>query len=329
MEIRPATDQDIPVIVDLLKKSLGEELMPKSEEYWRWKHVSNPFGKSPALLAFEDGKLVGVRAFMRWQWMYHGQRFESVRAVDTATHPDYQGRGIFKKLTLALLDYCKTQGWHFVFNTPNQSSKPGYLKMGWKEAGKLPININLSRPFSIALQAAGVWKKERAEQHDPNIVKYLNHAGAASLIEESHRQHHDKVITAHTPQSLLWRYNDVVVAKYHVCGLHSGDSLDALFFYRLKQSRLGTELRITDFFIRPGKSEKDIRALLREQVAMHKADYMTISGKNNGFSMPGLLGMKNLKVGPIVTIRDISMDPSGLLGNFEHWGPSVGDLELF
>lgn len=329
MEIRPATDQDIPMIVDLLKISLGEELTPKSAAYWHWKHVSNPFGKSPVLLAFEDGKLVGVRAFMRWQWMYQGQRFESVRAVDTATHPDYQGRGIFKKLTLALLDYCKAEGWHFVFNTPNQSSKPGYLKMGWKEAGKLPINVRLSHPFSIALQASRVLKKELAEQSDSSIVKYLSEPGAASLIEESHGQHTDRVITAHTTQSLQWRYHDVVVAKYHACGLHSSNSLDALLFFRLKQSRLGTELRVTDFFMRPGKREKDVRSLIRKQVALHKADYVTISGKDNGFSMPGLLSLKNLKIGPIVTIRDISMDPSELLGNFQHWGPSVGDLELF
>ncbi len=329
MEIRPAIDQDIPVIVDLLKKSLGEELMPKSEAYWRWKHVSNPFGKSPVLLAFENGILVGVRAFMRWQWMYQGQRFESVRAVDTATHPDYQGRGIFKKLTLSLLDYCKAEGWHFVFNTPNQSSKPGYLKMGWKEAGKLPINIKLSRPFSIALQAAGVWKKELAEHADSSILEYLELPGATSLIEESHRQHADRVITAHTTQSLLWRYNDVVVARYHACGLRNGTSLDALLFYRLKQSRLGTELRITDFFTRPGTSQKDVRRLVGDQVARHKADYVTISGSDNGVSMPGLLSLKNLKVGPIVTIRDISIDASGLLNNFHHWGPSVGDLELF
>jgi len=329
MEIRPATDQDIPVIVDLLKKSLGEELMPKSETYWRWKHVSNPFGKSPVLLAFEDGMLVGVRAFMRWQWMYQGQRFESVRAVDTATHPDYQGRGIFKKLTLSLLDHCKAEGWHFVFNTPNQSSKPGYLKMGWKEAGKLPINIKLSRPFSIALQATGVWKKEPAALENSSILKYLEHPDVSSLIGESHRQHTNRVVTAHTAQSLLWRYNDVVVAKYHACGLHNGSALDALLFYRLKESKLGTELRITDFFTRPGASEKDVRNLIREQIALHKTDYVTISGRNNGVSMPGLLSLKNLKVGPIVTIRDITMDPSELLGNFHHWGPSVGDLELF
>src|SRR5688572_13844447 len=100
MQIREATELDIPIIVDLLKLSLGESLMPKSEAYWRWKHVENPFGASPVLLCFEDDMLIGVRAFMRWQWFHNGKIQTAVRAVDTATHPAHQGKGIFKKLTL-------------------------------------------------------------------------------------------------------------------------------------------------------------------------------------------------------------------------------------
>src|SRR5688572_23337100 len=106
MDIREATDSDIPEIIALLKISLGESLMPKSERYWRWKHIENPFGRSPVILCWDEGKLVGVRAFMRWEWISEGQLYRAVRAVDTATHPDYQGKGIFKKLTLSLVESC-------------------------------------------------------------------------------------------------------------------------------------------------------------------------------------------------------------------------------
>ena len=127
MEVREATEEDIPAIVNLLKQSLGESLMPKSEKYWRWKHLENPFGKSPVLLCWEGKTLIGVRAFLRWEWALQGKVIRAVRAVDTATHPDYQGKGIFKKLTLSLVDTCTKAGDKFVFNTPNKQSKPGYL----------------------------------------------------------------------------------------------------------------------------------------------------------------------------------------------------------
>jgi N-acetylglutamate synthase-like GNAT family acetyltransferase len=65
MQIRAANDSDIPAIIDLLKISLGETLLPKSENYWRWKHIENPFGPSPVLLAVEDNNLIGVRALQK------------------------------------------------------------------------------------------------------------------------------------------------------------------------------------------------------------------------------------------------------------------------
>ena len=69
-----------------------------------------------------------------------------MRAVDTATHPDYQGRGIFSRLTLHAIDELRADGVAFVFNTPNDQSRPGYLKMGWQPVARLPV---LFRPRSI------------------------------------------------------------------------------------------------------------------------------------------------------------------------------------
>jgi predicted N-acetyltransferase YhbS len=67
--------------------------------FFRWKHFENPFGPSFMLVAEADEQVVGLRAFMRWEFVAEGRRFRAVRAVDTATHPDYQGRGIFSALT--------------------------------------------------------------------------------------------------------------------------------------------------------------------------------------------------------------------------------------
>ena len=141
MNIREATQNDIPQILKVLKASLGETSSKKTEEVWRYKHIDNPFGKSLVLVAEEEGEIVGVRAFMRWKWQKGEKIYSAFRAVDTATHPNHQGKGIFKKLTLKALEIGKERGDHFVFNTPNTQSKPGYLKMGWKEVDKLEIQL--------------------------------------------------------------------------------------------------------------------------------------------------------------------------------------------
>ena len=69
----------------------------------------------------------------------------TARAVDTATDPDFQGRGIFTRLTLEALDALPAEGVELVFNTPNARSLPGYLKMGWQEVGRLPAAVRPTR----------------------------------------------------------------------------------------------------------------------------------------------------------------------------------------
>ncbi len=68
-----------------------------------------------------------------------GETLRAVRAVDTATHPDHQGKGIFTKLTLGAIPDLDDDGVDLIFNTPNDKSRPGYLKMGWSEVGRVPV----------------------------------------------------------------------------------------------------------------------------------------------------------------------------------------------
>jgi GNAT superfamily N-acetyltransferase len=64
--------------------------------------------------------------------------------------PDYQGRGIFTRLTLHAIDELAREGVAFVFNTPNDQSRPGYLKMGWEVVGQLPTLVRPTRWRSLA-----------------------------------------------------------------------------------------------------------------------------------------------------------------------------------
>ena len=87
----------------------------------------------------------GFRTLMRWEFLDGERVVRAVRAVDTATHPDYQGRSIFTRLTLHALDELVAEGVEFVFNTPNEQSRPGYLKMGWQVVGQLPTAVAFHR----------------------------------------------------------------------------------------------------------------------------------------------------------------------------------------
>src|SRR6185503_17396733 len=128
--VRRTTDADRPPVLDLLAESLGWERNASFAEFFDWKHAQNPFGASPAWVAVEHEKVVGFRTFLRWQFEHPDGRIRhAVRAVDTATSPAHQGRGIFRQLTITAIEELTTEGVDFVFNTPNDNSRPGYLRM--------------------------------------------------------------------------------------------------------------------------------------------------------------------------------------------------------
>ena len=150
LQIRPYVAEDEPAVLALLVGALGEGPSgQRTPDFFRWKHLENPFGESLLLVAELDGEIVGLRAFLRWGFTLGDRSLRAVRAVDTATRHDQRGKGIFSTLTKAALAELRTDT-DLVFNTPNGSSRPGYLKMGWQEVGRVPVWIKVRRPVAFA-----------------------------------------------------------------------------------------------------------------------------------------------------------------------------------
>lgn len=326
MELREALASDIPAIVELLKVSLGEGLMPKSSAYWHWKHMDNPFGRSPVLLAFDGNHLVGVRAFMRWGWENGDERIRALRAVDTATHPAYQGKGIFSKLTKALLLASERDGASLVFNTPNEKSLPGYLKMGWSVAGRLPLRISVRRPVSIARNIVAGNALDDRHAKDGSVEYFLGAQGCAELLEANKILRSGNYISGHTVASLKWRYNDVPVAHYYADGIES-HGLRALYFFRLKRSRPGLEMRITDCLLENRSQLKPLRHLIKKKARSLGVDYISCEGMSDLDVVGGIRIAR--RIGPVVTVRKVADNHYQQFLDFSRWRPSLGDMELF
>ena len=147
-----------------MSATLGESsTLKRTAKLWRWKHQESPFGESHRLVAeSESGELIGLRAFLRWEFKYDDQKYRAVRAVDTSTHPNFQRMGIFSRLTRQAIEDVKADGVDFIFNTPNNASRSGYLKMGWSTVGRpAPLVKILSyRRFVVGLVRSKLLKRE-------------------------------------------------------------------------------------------------------------------------------------------------------------------------
>ncbi len=312
MIIREATEQDIPEILEVLKASLGETSSKKTEAVWRYKHVNNPFGKSLVLVAEENEKIVGVRALMRWKWQLGERVFLAFRAVDTATHPEHQGKGIFKKLTLKAIEIAKENNDTFIFNTPNTQSLPGYLKMGWKEVSKLKIRIKPGSPLNWLENKTGksyVVNNTCVEDELSNLISEYNILNAGE----------NKCFTLKSPEYLHWRYENNPLQKYEV----KGDQDFYLAGY-IKEHKYFKELRITEHIYSDDSGLHKINKAIKEFSKKFRTQIITSTGLNSGLGFSG-------NYGPVLTLRDINLDPNlqQELLQLNNWSYTLGDLELF
>lgn len=316
MLIREAKPGDIPEIITVLKASLGEADLPLSAEIWNFKHVDNPFGKSIVLLAQENGKITGVRAFMRWKWKTGDKVYSAFRAVDTATHPDFQGKGIFKKLTLKAVDMGIEAKDDFVFNTPNEKSRPGYLKMGWEKVGNLKVGLQ---------PAWNSFYNLTNKDLDYHIQSF-----ASTLQLDELCSHWNKFLETRkknfTPKSrdfLKWRYENNPLQKYEVH--YSPDLYIAGYVKKRKNIK---ELRVSECIFREHEDHsRQIKSILKKWSS--KFGVQVISYSPELFTSSKLSFHGNF--GPVLTVKNLNLESTDLLAkkNIENWNYSLGDLELF
>lgn len=310
MHIREANQNDIPGILSVLKASLGETSSKKTEEVWKYKHLDNPFGESLVLIAETAGMIIGVRAFMRWKWKMSGKEYSAFRAVDTATHPSHQGKGIFKKLTLKALEIGKQNGDQFVFNTPNRQSKPGYLKMGWKEVGKIKTTLIPVNPI--------YWSRKK----DLNFFGSMVNEISPELLQEwnTKLEANNVIYTPKTSNYLSWRYCHNPLQEYML----EIDENVFLAGYLKHHSNL-KELRLSELIMSSKANKKFVKKKIRDWAKDSGAHFISLSSSIN----QGLFRKRiTAEVGPVLTYIPINNSHQEFY-NLSSWDYSLGDLELF
>lgn len=299
-----AKPTDVQQIVQLFELCLGSDGGAPSVDFWRWKHDQNPGGISPVLLAWDDDKLIGIRAFMCFKFHNNEGEIKAYRPVDTATHPEYQGKGIFRNLTLSLIDDLKgINQIAFIFNTPNEQSKPGYLKMGWIEWGKPLIQILPTLPFSTS---SFVKDQARLLAYDFSKSKAVatNHI---AVYKDASYYH--------------WRYQQIAIQQYGLKELMVGNDL-YLIIYRQKKIKFLNEFRVCDVLknnVSCTEIPPSVYAKLFFAFGLGFVSFIS--------SYKLWLALKLKKKSPLVTFRKINDHDAYL--SFQEIDWNIGELELF
>ena len=321
LTIRRATAADRAAILTLLAASLGRDADdPRYEELYAWKHERNAFGRSPTWVACDGDRIVGVRVLMPWEFTRGDATVRAVRAVDTATHPDYQGRGIFTRLTLHAIDELRGEGVDFVFNTPNDQSRPGYLKMGWQVVGRLPTSVRPVRMGAVprivsARVPAERWSAETTAG-DPAADVLADDAARAELLASLPTGL--ALRTNRTPAYLRWRYASSLLGYRAIVGTRG--LAGGVVLFRVRRRGPAREVALCDLLV-PRGDPRVARRLVEARLHGADADYLIRLG--GGVVGPGKM-VRLPRQGPLLTWRAVT-DP--VLPH--EWDLTLGDIELF
>lgn len=342
---------DEPAVLQLLTDAMaGGPTGERTSDFFRWKHRESPFGSSPGLVAVDGDRVVGVRMFLRWQLRRSGTILHGLRAVDTATHPDYLRRGIFKGLTLTLLEELeRTEQVDLMFNTPNAASRPGYLRMGWSDVATLPIHVAPVRPVAFVLGMRGANRANASGAADAvdtssaaspvspttSALPRADHAWTwaddlAELVADIADARDDGRL--HTPLSLdylRWRYVDAPGLDYRCVPVLDGQRLVGVGFGRLRPRASLWEFTLGDVVVRPGDRRTAGRVLRasRRSGAHHVTTHAAPgTATHQALTRSGFLRVPGngirLVANPRGTTGTDVLDPSA-------WSLALGDLEVF
>jgi GNAT superfamily N-acetyltransferase len=129
-----------------------------------WRYRDNPAGTVVGADAWDGETLAAHYITCPLQARIDGAVVKGLLSLNTATHPDYQGKGLFTTLAERAYELGAAAGYGFVIGIANANSTPGFLrKLAFQDVGRLHAGVlaSLPRRFSGApVQYQGAWRED-------------------------------------------------------------------------------------------------------------------------------------------------------------------------
>jgi hypothetical protein len=247
---------------------------------------------------------------MRWDLITpEGHVVRCARPVDTATHPDFERRGVFRALTNEAISRAREQQIDLIFNTPNAKSGAGYLSMGWREVGWIGV---MARPH---LGRAAPLPVDRVPDLDlvaPGVEKF-------APIDRPDRPPRGLRTPRHVEYQ-EWRFAGHPTVRYGM--VPDGDGAGVV---RAGARRGRTELVLSDLL--GGAGSKAVSAAARINRAAYLAGFFSAGSPERAEAVKaGMIKVPRLKALHLVAmpLAELDTDPFALAS----WDIATSDLEL-
>jgi GNAT superfamily N-acetyltransferase len=130
-------------------------------KYIRWQYVDNPDGNIVGFNAYDGETLAAHYVTQPMEAVIRGVKRKGLLSLNTATHPQHQGKGLFVKLANQTYEYAADHGYDFVIGVANQNSVHGFTKkLGFQSVGQLNALLGMGAlPYTSDLSGFSYYKE--------------------------------------------------------------------------------------------------------------------------------------------------------------------------
>jgi hypothetical protein len=107
--------------------------------YWRWRYVDNPFGKSGAIVALKDGRVVGKLGIVYMNVSVVGEIFLSGVMEGLAVEPAERSWAVFRAMIMKSVEVSMKEGVEFCFSFTTRPAAGVVGRIGAEIIGRMPI----------------------------------------------------------------------------------------------------------------------------------------------------------------------------------------------
>lgn len=180
-------DAGLSAVSNLLQSVFGPQ-QKFSVPSLRWRYCDNPVGQAMGLNAWLGDKLMAHYVCTPIRMRLSGAPACGLLSLNTATHPDAQGRGLFTKLAEATYNEAAERGFSFVIGIANANSTPGFIrKLGFQLVSPLAAGLLLRLPRALAEKDVDIetdWTKDLINWRlaNPASRYLLRHRGRLDYV---------------------------------------------------------------------------------------------------------------------------------------------------
>lgn len=152
-----------------------------------WRYINNPCKGIYVNVAIENKKIISNYAVSPILLDVEGRKVKAALSLNTMTHRDYRGKGLFVELANELYEKLENDGFEIVIGFPHYTSNRGFMeKLDWNCVYEIPtLELDL---------------KNRA-----NTTKKVDSINIANVINK-YKSNNSKVSIYKNEEVLKWRY---------------------------------------------------------------------------------------------------------------------------